>query len=604
MSRRRKNLKKAKSNAGMTPSKVTDLTPSINAARAQARVLADNTNEALTHPVDFQLPTALNLIPPEQATSFLGPQQPIAPIAPKNIAGRAWDFPLGVNVQIDPRQTESVTFAELRALAEYGEIVRLCIETRKDQIKRLSWNIVPRDPKIKVDTKKAQIQAIETFFRYPDDLNDWSTWIGMLVEQLLVYDAPTIFPKRSLDGQLMALEIVDGATIKLIIDDRGRKPDPPYPAYQQVLHGIPAVNFTRDELIYRPRNPRVDRIYGFGPVEQIIRTINMAIRRQLYQLDYFTEGTDPQGFLETPQGWTQTQIEEFQKYYDMLMSGNMAHRRKIKFVPNGAKYTPLKEVILTDMFDEWLSRIICFCFSLPPTAFTKQTNRATAENQAEVAEEEGLAPLMLWIKNTMDFILERHMGIDDLIFQWQTDMVVSPLEQAQIDKIDVQQGIRSIDEVRQEKGLDPIGMGPAYFIATGIVGLDDFVEGKVHSVGSAEATDNATPDTPQIPDEHTPQASGTGPAGDRGEQTKAVTLDEIDHMLTKRIALIKPEPVKMPEPQPINLNIAIDNKPGPRTLITKRRDDGTVVTEEVKTRTITKKQDDGTIITEELGEGE
>jgi hypothetical protein len=37
---------------------------------------------------------------------------------------------------------------------------------------------------------------------------------------------------------------------------------------------------------------------------------------------------------------------------------------------------------LKDDFDEWLARVICFAFSLPPTAFTKQVNRNTAENRA------------------------------------------------------------------------------------------------------------------------------------------------------------------------------------------------------------------------------
>ena len=32
-------------------------------------------------------------------------------------------------------------------------------------------------------------------------------------------------------------------------------------------------------MIYFPRNPRADRLYGFSPVEQIILTINTSIRR-------------------------------------------------------------------------------------------------------------------------------------------------------------------------------------------------------------------------------------------------------------------------------------------------------------------------------------
>ena len=36
----------------------------------------------------------------------------------------------------------------------------------------------------------------------------------------------------------------------------GRSPDPPDPAYQQILHGVPAADLSPDELLYLPRNPR------------------------------------------------------------------------------------------------------------------------------------------------------------------------------------------------------------------------------------------------------------------------------------------------------------------------------------------------------------
>jgi hypothetical protein len=39
--------------------------------------------------------------------------------------------------------------------------------------------------------------------------------------------------------------------------------------------------FTDQELIYFPRDPRADHLYGFSPVEQTIVTINTGIRRGL-----------------------------------------------------------------------------------------------------------------------------------------------------------------------------------------------------------------------------------------------------------------------------------------------------------------------------------
>ena len=66
--------------------------------------------------------------------SWFGPMQPLTPQAPADVAGRRFDYPTGYNLQYGPRAYEPVGFADLRALADNCDILRLVIETRKDQI--------------------------------------------------------------------------------------------------------------------------------------------------------------------------------------------------------------------------------------------------------------------------------------------------------------------------------------------------------------------------------------------------------------------------------------------------------------------------------------
>jgi phage portal protein BeeE len=75
------------------------------------------------------------------------------------------------------------------------------------------------------------------------------------------------------------------------------------PAYQQVLKGLPAVNYSARDVIYRPRNVRAHKVYGYSPVQQVLMTVNIALRRQLWQLDYFTEGSIPDALIGVPQSW-------------------------------------------------------------------------------------------------------------------------------------------------------------------------------------------------------------------------------------------------------------------------------------------------------------
>jgi len=83
----------------------------------------------------------------------------------------------------------------------------------------------------------------------------------------------------------------------VLIDDTGRRPVRPAPAFEQIIHGRPWVltedgrvntnakgkEVFADELIYVPRNPRPHKLYRYSPVEQILLTINIGIRRQIMQ---------------------------------------------------------------------------------------------------------------------------------------------------------------------------------------------------------------------------------------------------------------------------------------------------------------------------------
>jgi len=385
--------------------------------------------------------------------TWFGPLQPLQPMAPSNVAGRQFDYPFGVNITTSPRADEALGFGALRALAENYDLLRLVIETRKDQVERCDWSIQPRAAGVSANDPR--IAEITRFFRMPDREHTWSAWLRMLLEDLFVIDAPTLYVRRSLAGGLYGLEIVDGATIKRVLDADGRTPLPPDPAYQQILKGLPAVDYSRDELLYMPRNPRPHKIYGYGPVEQILMTVNIALRRQVTQLNYYTEGNTPEALIGVPAAWQPDQIDQFQRYWDSLLEGNLAARRHAKFVPGGLTYQPTREPALKDDMDEWLARVVCFAFSISPTPFVKQVNRATAEASQDAAQQEGLAPLLRWVKGLVDGAIVRFWGYTDLEFVWSDESSPDPLKQAQINQIYVGTGIKSVDEVRAEMGLSP-----------------------------------------------------------------------------------------------------------------------------------------------------
>lgn len=391
--------------------------------------------------------------------TYQGPQQPIIPIAQQpylGAVGRQRDYQVGYNLNYSPAALNSIW--TMRALRVNYDVLGLVIDNRKDQLLALEWSVQPKDKKAKVDD---QCKKIQTFLEMPDPSRamSYQDWGQALLDDMFVGDCMTIYPRMTNGGELYALEYIDGATIFPLIDAGGRRPLPPSPAYQQILKGVPAVDYTSDEIIYQPRKRLTWREFGFSPVEQILITVNIALRRQAFQLDYYQAGSIPDAFGTLPATWTTAQIAELQEYWDSkfenLNGQNSNQRRKMRWVPDG-KITFAKDAVLKDMFDEWLARIVCYALSTDPTPFVAQVNRATAEQANQTALGDGLSPLKLWWASRMNYIIARCFKRPDLCFEWKEEESTSPLEQAQINQIYVSSSILTADEIREDLGRDPL----------------------------------------------------------------------------------------------------------------------------------------------------
>lgn len=402
---------------------------------------------------------------PGQVPNWFGPEAPLPPQAPPQIAGREFDFPTGYNLQYEPKFLEGPRYGTLRNLSYAYDLLRLVIETRKDEVCKMGWSISYKDEKKKTDDRCAKI---EDFFALPDKDHTWEEWLRLLLEDLLVIDAPCLYPRFAMDGSLFALEPVDGSTIKRVIDDWGRTPQVPTTAYQQILKGLPATDYDRDSLIYRPRNLRTNRVYGFSPVEQILITINIALNRQASQLSYYTEGSTPDLILSVPESWTPEQVRQFKVGWDAALKGNTKNRRGTMFVYAGTNVIDTKEKALTSETDEWLARVICYCFGQSSQPFVKQVNRATAETAKETAKEQGVAATMAWVANLMNLILAhpKYFNAPDLRFRWVEEEEVDAKTKAEIFALKVSKGATTINEWRESDGQEPIEGGDVALIYT------------------------------------------------------------------------------------------------------------------------------------------
>jgi len=510
--------------------------------------------------------------------NWFGPFEPLAPMAdvegPMGARGRRYDYPVGVNLNFQPRAEEAISFAMLRGLGDAYDLLRLVIETRKDQIASYDWEIHAIDESATTTSEEnSAIKAVSKLFERPDRVNGWDEWLRQVIEDVLVVDGACIYPRKTRGGNPYSLDLIDPGTITRLVDVEGRPPEAPSPAYQQIIKGVPAVDYSLEELCYWMRNPRTWKRYGYSPVEQIIVTVNIAMRRQIYNLDYYREGNIPEALIGVPETWTPEQIKEFQDQFDSMLTGVLAVRRRIRFMPEAKTILTAKDatIALKDETDEWLARLVCYAFSVPPIALVKMVNRQAGQQIAETAKEEGLLPFLHWMERRINTLLRDHLGIDTVQFRWKLDEEIDPRIAAEIRQGDVKAGIISVDEAREALGREVRGVDELLvFTAAGPVPLKETVDAARAKAKHDEANPQSAgpgfklgPDgKPMPPEPEEPGAPGAKPAA----KPKAVEKSAEAHEVHVHLGDTH---VRVPPPQSPDLHFdisALDGVPSARIL--------------------------------------
>lgn len=409
-----------------------------------------------------------------------GPGRPMLPAQPEE-RPRIFEYAPGINLTIMPRAGFGLaSFQTLRNLAMACKEIRLNIELIKREVRALDWELTVSSPaerkKIISPAEKEKVEQIRQILEQPDGYHDFDTFVSMMLEEVLVTDALTLWvdlipSQSSIEiqsiGNNISLELVDGATIRPVLDERGRIPVPPLPAYIQVLHGMPTAWFARNRLIYRPFNARASTPYGMSPTEFVLLAVNLALRRDTYHVAYFTEGNVPEALIGAPSSWTQQEVEIWQSYWDALVTGNLTEQRKIHFMPleSGRSGIPVYEFRRDDpnqtAQDEWLMRVACWAFGNSPAEFGITPGQGLGgtgfvQGMENVQYRSMLGPITQYLENLFNTIIHDWLRCPAVRFAWKgMEPQEDKLQQAQVDQIYLMMGVYDVNHVRERLGLPP-----------------------------------------------------------------------------------------------------------------------------------------------------
>lgn len=435
----------------------------------------------------------------------MGPGTPVHPSRGYSVRPRATDYPVGVNITARSRQAWGRTSYEvLRELMRAYDVAQMCKNHKIDEIRSMEPLFTPMDG-FKGDGEAA-VAAARAALAFPDREHSWDEWISLWLDGLLTFDSGPLYRRRNKAGQIMALEIVDGSTVYPLIDEHGRRPLAPAPAYQQVIKGQASVDFTSQDLLYPRFRPQTDSPFGMAPLESVMMTVNTDMRFQWHLLQMFTEGSIPGGFMEVPPDLSSPdQIAEWQDYWDATFMGDSSIVHKLIAVPNGAKFTGTAPAAFDPNFPKYLAVKVAGAFGVVPQdlGLTDDVNRATGETQTDTQFRVNTLPWVRFVESILTRYLQHDLGLPVQLKLNTGRDKEDRLTEAQAWKVYIESGMASPDEGREQiLGLPvdnerPVPRG-LVLPRQGFVPLVSLlaISGKVDSETKAPADDVALPETP------------------------------------------------------------------------------------------------------------
>lgn len=448
-------------NATSTAGALRDLTAEIQALTDRARS-ARQSPEAMFD----ALPR-----PGIWGTAQFGPGMPLVPAAidaARPDSGRPeprlWEYPVSWNLSGSANRL--VSWRLLRSAADGIPLFRRCIEIRKGHMVGLDWDVIISQNAIEGAAQKAgrgagradiedklrdtlspEIDRAVAFLEVPDRGNGltFDQWLSAMLEEVFVLDALAIYPRLTYGGELFSFEILDGSTIKPLMDDRGGRPLPPFPAYQQLLYGFPRGEFTADiaagdgdgaitieggypadQLFYSRRVVRTWTPYGYSSVEQALDDGDVFMRRHNWMRAEYTEGTSIDGLFtiesdSSTASWQPSQLLEYEREYNAAVSGSTYARHRARFLPPGVKrvdgsmgsdalaekYKPAYDLFL-------LKKLIThFDTTLPEVGFTEDKGLGSEgyhEGQ-EAVQNRKTRPIIQYVEAVITRLMRQHAGM-------------------------------------------------------------------------------------------------------------------------------------------------------------------------------------------------
>tara|TARA_Y100000034_G_scaffold135536_1_gene207878 strand:- start:27994 stop:29448 length:1455 start_codon:yes stop_codon:yes gene_type:complete len=332
-------------------------------------------------------------------------------------------------------------------------------------------SIIDPNAKVRESTKK-RMKIVDDFMSDPNPTDEGiinirkKTLVDLLVLGRAALEESFFLESSEMGllptGDIGALYNLPSKTIYKVTDKRGN-PDSKFP-YVQMFQGKVTAKFRQREIIWMELRPLSHKLYGGGPIDKFSESVLDLLALERHNRKSAQNDNIPSGILTIVNAGAK-QIKSLKDYFKMLAKGKMSVS-KMAVTNRSTEWTKMSDTNVDMQYIEnlkWLFQKGMIVYHLQPFILGLldiSTGKSSAQAQVQAFKDYCLQPIAeLESYHYTQGICKNGFGFNDVILTHPSIENVDRVTQSAINRTDVQQGLRTINEVRAEMGLSAVAWG-------------------------------------------------------------------------------------------------------------------------------------------------